>query len=80
MGVRGKKISPEKIWTPQTYICAFKVFGGHKNWITIALKACQWAVAYIICQADNRFLNMRMRINVEMNDPHMEMQNVSAYC
>jgi len=42
------------------------VYEGHYNEITIALKASQWTVACIICRADNRFLNMKMRINVEM--------------
>jgi len=59
----------------------FKVFEGHKKLDNISFKSMSvWAVASIICQADNRLLNMRMRINVEMNDPHLEMQNVSAYC
>jgi len=47
--------------------------------MTIALKACQWPVAYIICQADNRFLIMRMRSNVEMKDPRLDA-NAGCFC
>jgi len=27
----------------------------------------------MVCQADNRFLNMRIRLNVAMNDPYYKM-------
>ncbi len=42
--------------------------------LNLNLKPSQWAVeAYIIFQ-DNRFLNMRIRLNVAMNYPHYKLE------
>ncbi len=50
-----------------------RCFKAHKLDNNIGLKPSQWAVeAYIIFQ-DNRFLNMRIRLNVAMNDPHYKL-------
>ncbi len=59
---------------PDLHVCILRCFKTHKLDNNIGLKPSQWAVeAYIIFQ-DNRFLNMRIRLNVAMNYPHYKLE------
>ncbi len=58
---------------PDLHVCILRCFKAHKLDNNIGLKPSQWAVvAYIIFQ-DNRFLNMRIILNVAMNDPRYKL-------
>ncbi len=56
----------ENVDFPDLHACILRCFKAHKLDNNIGLKPSQWTVAYIIFQ-DNRFLNMRIRLNVAMN-------------
>ncbi len=56
------------------YVCILRSLKVHKLFDNnIGLKSSQWAVAQIIFQ-DNRFLNMRIRLNVSINDPYYKLE------
>ncbi len=64
----------ENLYFPDLNVCILRCFKAHKVDNNIGLKPSQRAVeAYIIFQ-DNRFLNMRIRLNVAMNDPCYKLQ------
>ncbi len=63
----------ENVYFPDLNVCILRCFKAHKLDNNIGLKPSQWAVeAYLIFQ-DNRFLNMRIRLNAAMNDPRYKL-------